>query len=273
MSRRLLIAGFGDLGQRLAGRLTGSNWAVTGLARSPASIPGIQTVAGDLQGSLAAPGLAGHWDAVIYTATPDERTRSAYYNTYVVALANLLDRLSVGRLILVSSTAVYGQQAGEWVDETSPTEPTAFNGRVLLEAEALASRLADSTVVRFSGIYGPGRDYLLRSLRSGQASCRPDPVQWTNRIHAEDCAGFLAYLLDLAAPPKRVCATDSAPAPRCEVLDWLAHQLEVAAPRRISAPQEAARDQGRRVRNSRMLDTGYALQFPDYRAGYGAMME
>lgn len=270
--KRVLIAGCGDLGIRLAGRLDADQWQVFGLRRRAETLPDpIETISADLLSADSLARLEPEWDAVVYQATPDARGEQAYRRTYIEGPQRLFDRIRAGRLIFVSSTAVYGENDGGWVDEASATAPTAFNGRILAEAESGASRLAPETVVvRFSGIYGPGREFLIRSLREGSASCRRTPPQWTNRIHADDCAGVLAHLLALPDPAPLYCASDGSPAPRCEVLEWLA--ARIGAP----PPREAANDdgsgQGKRVGNRRLLASGFAFQYPDYKAGYEALL-
>ena len=266
--KRLLIAGCGDIGMRLAARLGQERWQVSGLRRRVEKLPApIHPVAADLLDPAALDAVEQHWDAVVYQATPGERTPEAYRRAYVIGLQNLLERVQARRLLLVSSTAVYGQDDGAWVDEDSVTEPGRFSGQILLESEAVAMA-AGGMVVRFSGIYGPGRDYLLRQIRSGQASCRPDPPQWTNRIHADDCGAILAHLLELPSPQMLYCASDNYPAPRCEVLDWLAG--------RMNAPRPTRTDQvggsGKRIANRRLRASGFEFSYPDFRQGYGAMM-
>jgi len=257
---RLLIAGCGDLGVRLAVHLP--DWEVHGLRRRPEQLPdGIMAHAGDLTRPETLTALRGHWDAVVYTATPSARTADDYRRAYVDGLAGLLQVVHSDRLLFVSSTAVHGQDQGEWVDELSTAEPTSFNGEILLEAEALAAS-AGAVTVRFSGIYGPGRDWLIRSLRR-------DPPLWTNRIHAEDCAGALAHLLKLAKPDALYLASDARPAPRWEVLEWLAGALGVAGP---VEDQTSSEGQGKRVRAARLLASGYSLRYPDYTAGYTEML-
>jgi len=269
--KRLLIAGCGDLGVRLADCLEDSDWQVHGLRRRVDALPKtIIPVAADLSEPHSLAAVAGHWDAVVYQVTPDERSETAYRTAYVEGLANLLERIRPQRLIFISSTAVYGQDKGEWVDESSASVPPRFNGRVLLEAEALAARVApEPVVVRFSGIYGPGRDYLLRKIATGEAGCREQPAQWTNRIHAEDCAGVLAHMLTLDRPAPLYLASDSCPAPRCEVLDWLAGQMGAALPAR----EASVIGQGKRVANTRLLQSGYQFLYPDYRSGYQEMLK
>jgi nucleoside-diphosphate-sugar epimerase len=272
MSRRLLIAGCGDLGIRLAGRLQASDWQVAGLRRDTALLPSFITpLSADLSRPETLAPLDRQWDAVIYQATPGQRDEAAYHRTYVDALVNLLDRVRPHRLIFVSSTAVYGQDAGEWVDEQSETVPSRFNGRLVLDGERVAlAAAAESLVVRFSGIYGPGREYLLDSVRSGKASCRPEPPQWTNRIHVDDCAAVLQHLLDLVEPAPVYCASDCRPAPRCEVLGWLSERLGVPPPRHLGLAEGDG--QGKRISNHRLLASGFKFQFPDYQHGYGAML-
>ncbi len=263
--KSLLIAGCGDLGTRLAGRLALDKWRVTGLRRDVAQLPqGIQAVAGDLTRVETLTELDRHYDAIIYQATPVEREPTAYRDIYVTGLANLVSRVTTDRLIFVSSTAVYGQDDGSEVDEDSPTEPQAFNGQILLEAERLAIE-AGGLVVRFSGIYGPGRDFLLRQLKSGRATCRETPPQWTNRIHVDDCASVLAHLMELDRPEAVYCASDPTSAPRCQVLDWLADQLGVARPVREDSTESGS---GKRVLNHRLVRSGFKFTYPDYRSGY-----
>jgi len=270
MTGRVLLAGCGDLGIRLARRLTG--WQVIGLRRDPSRLPaGIVPVQADLARPETLGAVAGAWDAVVMTATPDARTPQAYRAAYVDSLQGLLARVRARRLVFVSSTAVYGQADGAWVDEDSPAEPAAFNGRVLLEAEALAAD-AGGIMVRFSGIYGPGRDWLLRKLRQGPVECRRTPPEWTNRIHSEDCAGVLAHVLTLDEPARLYNASDCEPAARWDVLGWLASRMNVAGP--VEANEsDPAPDLGKRINNRRLLDSGFRFQYPDFRAGYEEMLE
>lgn len=271
--KRVLVAGCGDLGTRLSACLDTTFWELTGLRRDPSALAEpIVPLAADLLDPDSLAGIEPQWDAVIYQATPSARDERAYRRTYIEGLANLLDRVSCRRLIFVSSTAVYGQDRGEWVDEETPTEPAKFNGQVLVEAERQALEAGARTmVVRFSGIYGPGRDYLIRTVKAGQARCRPEPPQWTNRIHADDCARVLAHVLEMDEPAPVYCASDPAPSPRCEVFEWLAGQLGVPGP--AHDPPDTSAGCGKRISNRRLLDTGFSFRYPDYRAGYGAMLK
>lgn len=267
--KRLLIAGCGDIGIRLAGILDRDAWRVSGLRRNTSALPdSIEPLCADLLDPDSLATVDTDWDGVIYQATPGQRDPEAYHRAYVQGLENLLARISTSRLIFVSSTAVYGQDDGSEVNEYSTTAPAAFNGRILLEAEKCALD-AGGLAVRFSGIYGPGREYLINQVRGGKARCREHPPQWTNRIHADDCAGVLAHLLDLDTPDPIYCASDNLPVSRCDVMDWLADRLGVVRPERENNPSPA---QGKRVLNQRLRASGYDFHYPDFRAGYGALL-
>ncbi|MDT8408737.1 MAG: SDR family oxidoreductase [Wenzhouxiangellaceae bacterium] len=268
--QRLLIAGCGDLGQRLAVHLP--DWQVHGLRRKPQVLPKtIQPIRADLSQPETLRAAAGQWDAVVYSATPGERTPQAYRQTYLEGMQALLRHVDARRLIMVSSTAVFGQCRGEWVSESSPTEPASFNGQILLEAEQLA-RAAGGIVIRFSGIYGPGRDYLIRKVKAGGLRCRRRPPIWTNRIHADDCAGALAHVLRMPAPEPLYLASDALPAPRWEVLNWLAERLGVAGSEEVAEPGDEV-DQGKRVSADKLFSSGFELQYPDFRYGYEALLQ
>ncbi len=266
--KRLLIAGFGDLGQRLAASLSDAAWQVHALRRSEGPASGsVIFHRADLTRPDSLADLPTDLDAIVYQATPSERSPAAYRAIYVDGMQNLLAQTSASQLIMVSSTAVYGQDDGQWVDEDSDTEPAAFNGRILLQAEQIALS-AGGQVVRFSGIYGPGRDALIRRVRAGQARCSQQVAQWTNRIHADDAAAVLAHILARPELGPVICASDDRPSPRCEVIDWLAEQMGCPRPRRED--QDGA---GKRVRNALLRGSGFEFTYPDYRSGYQGLLK
>ena len=270
--KRLLIAGFGDLGRRLVKRLSSSEanvWHSHALRRSAESS---QTSFTSLQADLNQPEtlavVRGHWDAVVYTATPSQRTSDGYRKAYVQGLDHLLQTITTDRLIFVSSTAVFGQDQGEWVDEYSATEPQRFNGQILLEAEQLA-RQAGGTVLRFSGIYGPGRTRLIERVRQGGIQCQQKPPVWTNRIHADDCAGVLAHLLNLESPEPLYLASDREPVPRWDLYEWLAQRLSVSG---LVEQNDVGSGQGKRINSARLLSSGFEFEYPSFREGYADLL-
>lgn len=282
VKRNVLIAGCGYVGSALAVRLMADGHRVTTLRRSAVlAAQGGHTVQADLVSGAGLDALPGDIDTVFYTAGADGFSEEAYRNAYVVGLRNLLNALTakaapVRHVFFTSSTGVYAQDNGEWVDEDSPTEPRRFSGTVLLEAEAeLAHAAFPTTVVRFGGIYGPNRTRLIDTVRNGSACSIALRTQYLNLIHRDDCAGVLLHLLQLESPASCYVAVDDEPVERGALLAWLAGQLRVPVPpaRPEGDAPEPQRGGDRRVRNARLRASGYTFLFPSYREGYGAILE
>ncbi len=284
---RVLIAGCGDVGTRLGLLLAAEGHEVWGARRQVRKLPGaLRGLAVDLSEIESLSRLPEALDLVVYTAAADQSTEEAYRRAYVDGLRNVLAAVGggPGRILFVSSTSVYGQRDGAWVDEASPTEPSGFRGRLILEGEELLAAHDSPTIaVRFAGIYGPGRARLVDSVRSGVAVCFDDPPLYTNRIHADDCAGALRHL-GLAentpdSPHSVVLGVDHEPAADGEVKRWLARQLGVSDPpsaEPLSGSGGAAGPRSRaskRCSNRLLLASGYRFLFPDYRVGYAAVLK
>ncbi|MBA1147025.1 SDR family oxidoreductase [Ectothiorhodospiraceae bacterium WFHF3C12] len=274
MNERILIAGYGKIGQGLAEHWIAQGARVWGLRRSAAPLPQpVEPLRGDLTdpGSLPAPppGI----DLVYFLATPGRFDDEAYRLTYVEGLRNLVEWLpetAGARLVFVSSTAVYGQTDGRWVDETSPTEPNGFSGRRMLEAERIAAD-AGGVSVRFGGIYGPGRTRMIDKVRQ-QEPCVADPPRYTNRIHESDCIGVLAHVGALSHPRPVYLGVDDAPCTQCELMDYIAGLLGLPRPERVSGDPGGLRGSNKRCGNQRLKDSGYRLIYPGYREGYAAIV-
>jgi nucleoside-diphosphate-sugar epimerase len=275
---RILVAGCGYVGTELTRILAadGGN-QVWGLRRRSAPMPdGVQAILADLSRPGTLTTLPSRLDAVVYTVGADGHTPEQYERAYVEGLANLWTALraaggSPRRLVVVTSTAVYAQNDGEWVDESSPTEPREFSGQTLLRSEALALSLqTEPVIVRFGGIYGPGRTRFVDSVRSGTAPLGAGP-EYTNRIHLVDCAGVLAHLIRLDAPASIYVGVDDEPADRRAVVEWLAERLGVAPPPPLPKGTQAP-SRGKRCSNRSLRESGYAFRFPSYREGYAEVL-
>ena len=270
---RVLIAGCGDVGNALGRKLTVRGDEVWGLRRNTAALaPAINPIQADLEDPLTLTALPKHLDAVCYTAAATGYNEKAYEAAYVDGVKNTLralERAGQGpRFLFISSTSVYGQDHGEWVDEDSPTKPGSFSGRVMLKGESLLvhNYSGEASAVRFGGIYGPGRNRLITLVKSG-ASCQNDPPLYTNRIHRNDCVEVLIHLLDVDALASIYLGVDSYPAPQCEIMYWLAVKLGVSAPDRIVGSSG-----GKRCSNRNLLESGYSLLYPTFREGYQAVL-
>lgn len=275
---RILIVGYGDLGQEVGRLLAEDGFEVIGLRRSECLRGGcVSMLAGDVtQPETLGPLARIYPQILLYCVAASEQTDDSYRAHYVDGLCNVLAALipatSLRHVFFVSSTRVYGQASEALLDEAMPAQPSDFGGRRLLEAEQLLEALpCGHTALRLSGIYGPGRRYLLNMAAS--PARWPQQNAWTNRIHRDDAAAFIAWLARQAANggvvANRYVVTDSQPVPQHEVLRWLAasmgHHVDCA-----NAPPPAG---GKRLSNARMLATGFQLRYPDYRAGYGGLLK
>ena len=276
----VLIAGCGDIGSRLATQLLDKGWQVYGLRRSIERLPaGVTGIAGDLfSAQCPTQWPKGQIDYVVYSAAATDHDEAGYQAAYVDGLTHTLSWLKQNgqqpkRLLFVSSSGVYGQKNGEWVDEMSPAQATSYSGRIMLEAEqvALKSGIPASTV-RLTGIYGPGREWMLGQVRKGYRVA-VDPPLYGNRIHADDAAGLLAFLLDADLQGKTLddcyIGVDNDPAPLAEVVGWLRERLGVTA----WAEEASVRRAGsKRCSNARAKALGWEPRYPSYREGYGEIL-
>lgn len=270
----LWCIGCGDLGTDIGTTLSAEGWQVIGVRRRPVADSPFPQVALDVLAEperlkdLPAP------DHVVYTVTPSQRIEAAYRAAYVEGVRHVLAALppDLRRFMLVSSTGVYHQTHGEWVDETSPANPEGFSGRALLEGETLVQHSGlPATIVRLSGLYGPGRWRLIDRARQQMPAVKTPPT-WTNRIHREDAVGFIAHLLrqSHAGEPLQdlYLGTDDVPATEWDVMCAIHEMLGLPPP----TEKPGSDDQNKRLRNTRMKETGYALRYPGYREGYADMI-
>ncbi|MEE1921554.1 NAD-dependent epimerase/dehydratase family protein [Pseudomonas sp. 148P] len=277
----VLVVGCGDVGGRLARQMLADDWSVSGLRRNVGALPeGVVAIAADLeQRQVPAGWPSASPDYLVYCVAASQHDEAGYRSAYVEGLRNVLAWLAERgqkprRLLFVSSSSVFAQQGGEWIDETAETAPQEYSGRVMLEAERLALDSGiPASVVRLTGIYGPGREWLLSQVRQGYRVAEEPPL-YGNRIHAEDAAGLLAFLLraDHAGTPLDDCyiGVDDAPAPLAEVVAWLREYMGVTE---WSEQQRVRRTGSKRCSNARARALGWAPAYPSYREGYAAILE
>lgn len=275
--RRILIAGCGYTGRALGQRLLNAGHQVWGLSRRPQDFPpGLRPLAADLTDARSIAGIPKDFELVVYCASADAGTDEAYRRAYVEGSTNLLRHLDgamLTRFFFVSSTAVYAQDDGQWVDESSSTMPAHFSGQRTLEAErvVLESGLP-GTVLRCSGIYGPGRDRLVAAVRRGEPLSISE--RFTNRIHRDDIAGLVTHLIEHGTSDRILLVSDDEPSTKREIIELIAARLGVSPPPfTIEAPVAGARGGNKRCNNARLHATGYQLSYPTFREGYGSLVD
>lgn len=276
---RILVAGCGALGGMIACQLI-DQATVYGLRRDASKVPeGVHPVAADLlDPEQLAQRLPGNLDAIVYCLTPGSYDDDGYRQAYVTGLDNLLAAATgqtVKRVIFISSTSVYHQDDDSWVTEDSPTEPARHSGQRILEGEQRAlSGPFPATIVRYSGIYGPSRRRFLTAVEKGEMN-PSQPAPYSNRIHEVDAAAAVVHLLtrSLAGEPvdDRYIVSDCEPARLDEVVEWVRNQVPCAPPKPDA--RTAGRSGSKRCDNRRLLATGFNIRYPDYRTGYGEMIE
>ncbi|KNC19716.1 epimerase [Arthrobacter sp. RIT-PI-e] len=270
----VLIAGCGDLGTEVGLRLAARGERVVG-RRRPAGASR-QGSGGRAPPPAPPPPIPADTDVVVLAAAAGGRSEAAYRSAYVDATANVLgalerDGVHPRRILFVSSTAVYGDFDGGWVTEESPAESTTPTARLVREAEELLlGRSGHGTVLRLSGIYGPGRTRLIDSVRDGSAVLPAEP-QWTNRIHRDDAAAAIVHLtMDVAEPAPVYLGSDELPVDLGEVLRFLAAELGLPGP--ASGEASSSRAGARRCDSALLRASGFSFAYPTYREGYRAVL-
>lgn len=286
----VLFAGFGDLGSEAGRQLVASGLRVVALKRSlpDAPLPGVDYHAVDLREPFTLPSaLAVEADAVVIAVSPSERTPEDYAATYVGAVTHTLRAVRAAggkpRLVLfVSSTAVWPDALETWLTEDVPARADSWNGQAMLDAEAaLFAAGVPATTLRLAGIYGPGRLMMVRKAEAIVAGREGWPVPaWTNRIHRDDAARLIVFLVNRALagqPLERVyIGVDNEPALNVDVLAFIVARLrgEAAFDMDFARPVAAANVAvgGKRVGNARIRALGFQFGYPDFRAGYAALL-
>lgn len=271
----ILIIGCGAIGTALAKTLSDQGHNVTGLRRNPPAISGdIHYIRANINSMLDLNKIDQQFDQLFFIVSADGRTEQSYREVYEIGLNNVLLRFASIPCIFVSSTSVYGQSQGEWVDEESAAEPDNLNSQLIRQAEQRITALnPDNIVVRFSGIYGKGREYLLNRAKQSPA-IQQTPPYFTNRIHQEDCVQVLAFLLNKKLSGMSLeqyyLASDDDPATMYDVMSWLAEQLH--CPKPVVNPVVANSTMNKRCSNQRLKALGYRFSYSSYKEGYGKLI-
>lgn len=278
---QVVIAGCGYVGNELARMLLAEGHEVFGIRRD---VSKLAAGVGAIEGDVARPETLGpapqRVEYAVFAVGADEASEQAYRRAYLDGLAGFLEWLAdegqrPRRVVMISSTSVYGQRRGEHIDEDSPTHPTRFRGETLLASERLlAASGLGSVVVRLGGIYGPGRESLIDRAQAGKLQLR-GAEHFTNRIHRDDAAGLLHYLLFHPSPESLYLGVDDEAAEEAELYTWLAKELGVAAPKEEAegtATDHRRQVGSKRCSNRRLRESGYSFRYPTYRDGYAELI-
>lgn len=281
--RRLFCFGLGYSARTLAERLLAQGWQVAGTTRSAdkaaaLAAAGIEAFLFGRGRPLADPGAALAGTTHLLSSVPPDRDGDAVLDRHRAEIAALPELLWVGYL---STTGVYGDREGGWVDEGSPLTPSGERGQRRLAAEqawlALPGHAAH--IFRLAGIYGPGRS-ALDSVRAGTAKRIDKPGQVFSRIHVADIARVLEASIARPNPGRAYNVCDDAPAPPAEVVEYacglLGQKPPPLVPFELAELSPMARSfyaDSKRVSNRRIKEElGVTLAYPDYKTGLEALL-
>lgn len=270
----VLIVGCGDLGGEIARLLSLAEHQVVGVRASNKPLPAnIQTIQADVTQPNTLTTLENlKPETLIYCVAASEQSDDNYHAIYVQGLKNVIatqaNNHALRRVIFVSSTRGYGQNSAEILDENTTAIPADFGGKRLLEAEGVLKQHAwEPVAMRLSGIYGKGRTRMMQLAK--EPSRWPADNHYSNRIHRDDAARFIAFICDQNQVDDCYIVTDDMPTPQYEVLTWLAKQQNMD----ISSVQTPTPQGGKRLSNARMRATGFELRYPNYQIGYSEMLQ
>lgn len=221
----VLFIGYGKTSRRVAQHLFEQDHQITTISRTKKTDGYAKHVQQDIH-ALNLTKLAPI-DAVYILLAPDQKDANAYRETFVEPILNIQHALAehpLQKVIVVSSTRVYGEKEGEYIDDTTAVQPNDEQGHILREME-LAWQTAypkQTIIVRPTGIYGTS---VQRMVKLACTTSSYPNRHWSNRIHIEDLAAFLAYLLTLKQPQASYICSDSLPIPQHEIIQWFQQQL------------------------------------------------
>ena len=278
-SLKVLIVGCGQLGFSIVKNADSDVFKLYGFSRSlrksPASIEMhqvdiLKTEAIDVI-KLINP------EIIIYAVSADTQSIESYQDHYVVGLKKTYEAIlkldHFKHLFFVSSTRVYGQKTTKILSELDIAEPSDYGGEALMEAETVARQLKDkATILRLSGIYGPNRKRMIQLAQSNPGNW-PATNNWSNRIHEEDAARFIVFLMKRIMMNESIeplyLVTDGVPTKQYDVLKWIRNRLQLTTDT-IELP---ILESGKQLQSVLLNQTGFVLKYPDFTYGYEAIID
>lgn len=281
-----LVFGCGYLGHRVARCWLAEGETVYAVTRSQdraaqLAKTGLQPVVADITRPDTLHDLPPA-DTVLFAVGFDRTAGDSIHEVYANGLRHVLDALPAasGSVIYISSTGVYSQNDGSWVDEDSPCEPNREGGRACLAAEQILRghpRGTNSTILRLAGIYGPGRIPRIADIRAGKPLPAPSEG-FLNLIHVDDAADIVVAAARTGVAGQRIyTVTDDHPVQRRKYFEEAARLAGAPPPQfdegNASSAKRARGTTSKRVRNNRLLrELAVTLQYPTFRDGLAAII-
>jgi nucleoside-diphosphate-sugar epimerase len=278
-SLKILIVGCGQLGFSIVKNADPDIFKLYGFSRSlRKSPPSIEMHQVDILKAEAIDAIKLiNPEIIIYAVSADTQSIESYQEHYVAGLKNtyeaILELDHFKHLFFVSSTRVYGQKTTKILSELDIAEPSDYGGEALLEAETVARQLKDkATILRLSGIYGPNRKRMIQLAQSNPGNW-PSTNNWSNRIHEEDAARFIVFLMKRIMMKESIeplyLVTDGVPTKQYDVLTWIRNRLQLTTDT-IEVP---ILESGKQLQSVLLNQSGFELKYPDFTYGYEAIID
>lgn len=287
----VVIFGCGYVGTALAGSLKERGIRVGALTRNAARATELrergvaEVVVADLDDASWMNELGQSYEAVVNCVSSAGGGLDGYQKSYVAGQKRILEWAETQEIrsyLYTSSSSVYAQDNGVWVDEASDTSAAPPTGQVLLESERLIEKYAHLFqswyVLRLSGIYGPGRHFLLNQLKDRRGLIPGRGDYHMNMIHLDDIVRAMLLALSGKPPSGIYNICDDEPTTKETVLQYLAEQLELPVPEfdPENIPPRLKRRGGhmpdRRISNRKAkAQLGWVPDYPSYKEGYASL--
>lgn len=274
---RVLIIGSGYVGTLLAAQLRQlPDCQVWTLRRNPPAGHD-HDLAGDIT-HAARFTLPPNLTHVVFCAGLKGASEEEYKRLFIDGVANVLTALQehpLERFIFTSTTGVYAEEDGNWVDETHPVQARRISTAYYIEAEqAVLNIKCTSVIARLSGIYGPGRTRMITAALQERSAAEPTQIRphYVNHIHRHDAAAALAHLLTINNPTLIYNVTDTLPVEREILLAWIANHSTSHEPTQPLHPIRRSGSGNKRVSGRRLLESGFKHCYPTYREGYAELI-
>lgn len=280
---KVVILGCGYVGIRLAKHLVTHGHEVYGIRRFIHDIKAFESasiipLSIDITNAESLHTIPRNAQWIINAVSSSKGGVDAYRNIYLegtqLLVHHLLHYPHIKHYIHISSTSVYGQTDGSWVNESSSRKPISKTGQILVQMEdfLMDQCCFPTTIVRASGIYGSDRSYLLDQYVKGEARMVGEGMRYLNMIYVEDLVFAIYHILQKALPGTIYNVSDIEPVTQKRFFTWLSKRLGKPLPPAASSSELARRKRAltnKRVSSHRLRnELGYEFVYPSFREGY-----
>ena len=264
----ILFIGYGKTSQRVAKQLFQQGHQITTISQSPKTDEFATHLIQDVHQLNLTQIKPIDWVYVLLS--PSQSSIEGYQQTYIDSVAPIVAALKqhpIQKIVVVSSTRVYGENKGERIDDASCIQPVDEQGRLLRQMEQLYQQAfpKQCIITRPTGIYGTSIARMIKLAESTQTYAN---IHWSNRIHIDDLARFLAHLIHVEHLKNLYIVSNNQPLPLHEIIQWFQRQLNLAE---LVLDSEVV--SGKRIYATRMLETGFELDHEDCFEDYLQMWE